>query len=273
MPSARELLESTFQSGRLKKWTIVAFASLFAIMLGFMIVLELLYPQFSLDPFRLPLTIHIFIILMFLLIFNVQGMIFRIYGIRWGKSDSERFLMAQRYRKRGLAIIIIAVIVMLTSIITPPVVNERITSRDHEIVSGSIESDRFLPEDPLAFSRIVTISVTSDLNIPLDIYLMRDEDLKSGLFDNRINAAPRNSQGITHFSREKSLEYGIYAFFIKAPNTSVNAPITFEITRELSVPIMNYLTLFPIAFVVANIAWIIYLIPVIRRYKDTSIYE
>ncbi len=84
--------------------------------------------------FILPLEWIVFVLGLILLMINAESFFFKIFGIKWSKSDSEKFLMAKDYMKRGIIIIIIAGLMIAVTFVLIPMGDENIDSTEDVMV-------------------------------------------------------------------------------------------------------------------------------------------
>ena len=109
--------------------------------------------------------------------------------------------------------------------------------------------------------------------VPMDVYILHKQDYKDGNWANRLNIYPGDSEDITNltYERDSYLPYDDYVLYINTHNQTAN--VTYMLNRDLSQELVLYLTIFPGVFAVINAVWIIFNLPMKKRYEKTSIYE
>ncbi|UCF08958.1 MAG: hypothetical protein JSW28_04530 [Thermoplasmata archaeon] len=272
MPTSREILVASYRLGRMKKVTFVVHASQAVLTLVMLILVSILTPDFSLFPLHLPFAVYVLVIGVMLVIVDGEGFFFRSFGIKWAKTDSERFLMAQDNIKRGLVVIIVAVVIIALINGLYPVMEENVDTTKEETVHGVFVPE-FFSQDAFGITGITSITLSSDDGVPLDVYILLKEDYNKGDFGKRLNPYPGDSEGITNLSykRDTYLPFGEYVLYISAGGATAN--VTYTMGRDVSQNIIFYLTIFPGVFAMMNACWVIYLLPLKKRYEKTSIYE
>lgn len=272
MPTSREVLESTYRTGRMKKVRIFVYVIQIVLIIIMMFALTILIPEAGFDPLYLPFGAYLFIIALMLLIVNAEGFFFKLFGIRWAKSDSERFLSAKDYTRWAIVIIIVAAVIMVAVIVMAPIVDENIDTTKNAVVRYDYNYT-FQSQDPFGMTGVKLITVTSDNGVPLDIFILHKDDFINGDYGKRLNPSPDESEDITElrFERESYLSYDDYILYVHSD--SPNASITYSTERSVSQTLVLYLTVFPVIFIVMNVIWVIYLWPLKKKYEKTSIYE
>lgn len=256
----------------MKKIRIFVYITQLLLTIILLVILTVLTPNAGLDPLYLPLGMYLLIIALMLVIFVAQGFFFKLFGIKWAKSDSEKFLMAKDYTKKAIIVIIVAVIIMAITNILAPITDENIDSSETVFVANEYNTT-FWSQDAFAISGIKSITLTSDDSILLDVYILLEDDYLNNNYGKRINIANNKSKDITYLSykRESYMPYGEYVLYIDAKGGSGNVTYSFE--RTISQSVVWELTIFPIIFVGINAAWIVYLWPLRKKYEKSSIYE
>ena len=273
MPTSREILVSSYRLGRMKKVTSVVHIAQAVLTIAILVLITILTPDASIFPLHLPFDVYLLIVGIMLIIVDAEGFFFKSFGMKWAKTDSERFLMAKDNMKRGLIVIVVAVVVIaLVNVVAMFSEDSIDTTRDIEIYGYPVAPE-FVSQDAFGITGISSITVQSLDGVPLDVYILHKQDYKDGNWGNRLNIYPGDSEGITNmtYERDSSLPYDDYVLYIDSHNETTNVRYTLD--RDLSQEIVLYLTIFPGVFAVINAVWVIYNLPMKKRYEKTSIYE
>lgn len=272
MPTSRETLESTYHTGRIKKVRVFIYIAQAVLLIVMLIALTTLTPEASFSPLFLPFEWFFLIVAVMLVMVNIEGFFFKFFGMKWAKSDSERYLSSKSYVKQSIILIIVAVIIIAASVILIPVVDSSIDINESTIVMGEYNRT-FSSQDPFAMTGIKKITVTSEDEIPLDVYIMKEEDFEQEFYGRRLNPYNWQSQDIIELEYESKnyIPHGEYVLYINSKGNTANVTYNFEIS--ISGTLGLYFMIFPIIFIGMNAIWIVYLIPIRKRYEKTSIYE
>ncbi|UCE73712.1 MAG: hypothetical protein JSV56_11900 [Methanomassiliicoccales archaeon] len=272
MPTSREVLESTYRSGRMKKVRSSVFIIQIVLVIVLIIIITIITPGAGLDPLYLPFELYFFIIALMLLVVVAEGFFFKLFGIKWAKSDSERFLMAKDYMKKGIIIIIVAIVIIALLNIMVPIADENIDNTESALVEG-MYNITFSSRDAFDLTGAKAITLTSDDGIPLDVYILREKDFRNEDYSRRLNLADDQSINIVslHYEREEILPQDTYVIHINSHGQ--NASVTYTIESVVSPTLIPYITIFSGIFAIINAVWVISLLPMKKRYEKTSIYE
>lgn len=274
MPTSRELLESTYTLGKMKKARIFVYVTQVVLTVILLIILTVLSPDAGIDPLYLPFGMYLLILALMLVIFVAQGFFFKLFGIKWAKTDSERFLMAKGYTKKGIITIILAVVVIAFANILSPMTDDGIDSTEEVIVDDDFNVT-FMSQDTFAITGITTITVISSDDIYLDVSILLKEDYDNGYFVQRLNSDNWENMLTMEYKSETEgdgyIPYGEYVLYIDAQGR--NANVTYSLERSVSQTIVLELTIFPGILVGMSAIWVIYLLPLKKRWEKTSIYE
>jgi hypothetical protein len=273
MATSREILESTYRAGRMKKMRTFVYASHVVLAIILLIVMAMLTEGAGTYIFVVPLELIIFILALIILIVNIESFFFKFFGIKYAKTDSEKFLMVKDYFKKGIIIIIVATIIFAIAFIIVPMSEENIDSTDKAVIVGEYNVS-FRPRDPFGTINLKKIIVEqTEGNTKMDIFIMHESDFNSNYFGKRLNIKEEQSKDLTELEYEFKgyIPQDDYVLSIDSKGILANVTYTFE--REISGPLVMYLTLFPLIFIVANTVWVAYLLPKRKKYGKTSIYK
>jgi len=278
MPLSGKILEDSIRLGRIR-WIklvlyIVQAAALLA--LGFFVVFVL--GDATITPrLFLPISSFAAIVVLLLLLMCIESFFFRILEIRFARSSSARHLMAKNSIKRGVFIAIItgavAIFLGLPSVLGTI---EDASSSTLELTARS-DPPWFYNSDPLELLSVKQLVVSS--SDVVYVYLVSEETYTNfagdmaELYNLRLNRA--EYQYIVDDVTTVEVPSAEYAkYYLVVHDIMGNDPtVTVKIERTVAHPFTGLISLFMLAFVVANIAWVAYLIPIERKYSAGSIYK
>ncbi len=276
MPVTGKVLEDSIRLSRIRRIKIMLYMVQVVLLVSMAFVFTFVVGEATLTPtLYLPLDTFSAILVLLLLIICVESFFFRILEIKFARSSSARHLMAKNSIRRGLAIAVATGVVAI--ILTVPAVLgsvERSTNREVSL-SPVVTEASFYSSDPFSWTSVRSIEVTSTKLI--HVYLVEDSVYQayagnmSALYIFRLNT---DSYAINH-TVMISVPVVIYTKFHIVLNDMQNPGIgaTAVIQRTLSNTISGMVGLLMIAFVAANIAWVVYLMPIERKYSVSSIYR
>jgi hypothetical protein len=273
MATSREILESTYRAGRIKKMRTFVYASHVVLAIILLVIMAMMTEGAGTYIFIVPLELIVFILALILLIVNVESLFFKYFGIKYAKTDSEKFLMIKDYFKKGIIIILVAGIAFALSYIIFPMTEENIDSTENAVIVGQYNTT-FRPRDPFGTIELKKIIVKqTDGNTLLDIYILHESDFRSNYLGKRLNIQEEESKDLTELEYEFKGYIPQDDYVLSMDSKGAIANVTYTFDREISRPLIMYLNFFPLLFIVANTTWVAYLFPKRKRYKKTSIYK
>lgn len=278
MPLSGKILEDSIRLSRIRwiKLVLYIVQAVALLSLGFFVVFVL--GEATITPrLFLPISSFAAIVVLLLLLMCIESFFFRILEIRFARSSSARHLMAKNSMRRALIVAIVTGVVALFFGL-PAILNsvEDASSTEMEITPMSA-APSFYNSDPLDLVSVRQIVVT--VSEPVHVYLVTEQTYNdhagdySELFNLRLNRA-ENEYVITGTTSIEvpTTEYAKY--YIIVHDIYGNDPtVKITIERSLAHPFTGLISLMMMAFVVANIAWFAYLIPIERKYSAGSIYK
>lgn len=225
----------------------------------------------------LPLTSFIAVVVLLMLILCLESFFFRLLEVRFARSSSARHLMAKNSIKRALLIAIVTAI--LAILLTVPSIRGAIEDNGESKIDVSpTTAPSFYSSDPFGLIEVVSIKVTAPKAV--QVYLLDDETYRkySSLADYyfyRLNTknftlTPDIPQTI-NIPESGFVKYRLVLDDQVTGNPGTSA--TMQIDKEMSGSFTGIVSTLLIAFVVTNIAWIAYLMPIERKYSVGSIYK
>ena len=281
MPASGKVLEDSIRLSRIRRIKLSLYIVQAIMLVALGVILIFFVGGAMIKPtLFLPLDSFLAVLVLLLLIICLESFFFRVLEIRFARSTSARHLMAKNSIKRSIIFIIIAgaFVIMLA---VPSVLHAMENAGERTaVVMQSTEPVSFYSSDP--FNLVKTDEVIVRAARTVQMYLVNDQmysqhegsaDFLSLMYFNRLNRDPSQyvvdqeiSIKVPNVGFEK---YHLVLNDMENPNTSA----TIVIPRQASETFTGITSLLLIAFVVANVAWIAYLIPIERKYSAGSIYK
>jgi hypothetical protein len=275
MPLSKKVLEDSVRLARIRtiKRNMYILQVALLVALAFVIVFVIGDAAFK-PSLYLPIDQFVAVLVLVMLVICVESFFFRILEIRFARSSSARHLMAKNSISRSVLFAIVSAIVTIV-LMVPQVlaVTEDATQQTERITGG--EDLSFWSVDPLALQRVseLRLSCSSTVNVYLvsdtiyqeyedsvgDMYFMRINRDDYELVDTLTIPVPDMGHSLLHL--------------VVHDTTSSGAYVTVDIVKDTSSTITGIVSLLSLAFLVTNIAWIAYLIPIERKYSQGSIYK
>ena len=228
----------------------------------------------------LPLNSFIAVMVLLLLLLCLESFFFRILEIRFARSSSARHLMAKNSIKRSVIIAIVTGI--LAMMLAVPSVRGGIENYGNSTidVTAAAEAPSFYSSDVFALVSAVHVQVTASKNV--QVYLLEDSvfwqyagnDSMPYYYQFRLNT--NNYEVIPDATTTIIVpDTGDYVKYRLVLDDKLNkgTSATMVIEKQMSSTFTGIVSLLLIAFLVANIAWMAYLIPIERKYAVGSIYK
>jgi hypothetical protein len=280
VPASGKVLEDSIRLSRIRriKLSLYAIQAVMLIALAFLLIFVL--GNASISPVLfLPLNSFIAVMVLLLLILCLESFFFRILEIKFARSSSARHLMAKNSIKRSVLIAIVTgIFAMMLAVpsIRGGIEDYGQTTTD---VSPNTEAPAFYSSD--VFSLISVVAVQTTASKEVQVYLLEDSvyTLYKGngsmaayytfrLNTNDFKVIPDSTTTITV---PDTGSYVKYRLVLNDWQTGTSATIVIE--KQMSSTFTGIVSLLLIAFLVANIAWVAYLMPIERKYSVGSIYK
>ncbi len=275
MPLSKKVLEDSVRLGSIRriKTTLYIVQVVMLVALAFFLVFVI--GDATVTPnLYLPLDQFIAVMVLLLLVVCVECSFFRMMEIRFARSSSARHLMAKNSITRSMLLALISAVVTVILMVQPILAVVEDASQ-RTITTSSSEDFTFWSRDPLALQRVseLRVSSTQTLGIYLvtdSVYQQYDGDL-SDMFFMRLN---RDDYELvdTLTIPVPILDHALVHVVVN-DLSSPGASVTVDIVKDTSETITGIVSVLSLAFVVTNIAWIAYLIPIERKYSQGSIYK
>jgi hypothetical protein len=276
MPVTGKVLEDSIRLSRIRRIKfmlyivqvvlLVSMAFLFALVLGGATLKPTLY---------LPLDTFATLMVLLMLIICVESFFFRILEIRFARSSSARHLMAKNSIRRALAIAIVTGVFAII-LAVPSVLGAVEKSTNREISLSSLNRDAsFYSSDTFSWTSIERVVVTTSRLV--HVYLVEDNVFQAhegdmhALYIDKLNPDNYAINGSSTISVPLVANTKFHLILNDDPNPGVGATLLLE--RTLSKTVSGMIGLLMISFVAANLAWVVYLMPIERKYSVSSIYK
>lgn len=285
MPAAGKVLEDSIRLSRIRriKLSLYTIQAVMLIALAFLLIFVL--GNASISPVLfLPLNSFIAVMVLLLLILCLESFFFRILEIRFARSSSARHLMAKNSIKR--AVLIAIVTGMLAMMLAVPSIRGGIENygKTTTDVSRYTDAPLFYSSDVFSLISVVDVQLTAPKEV--QVYLLEDSvysnvnrqysenDRMGAYFTFRLNTndfevIPASTTTITIPDSGNYVKYRLVLNDMQNLGTSA----TIVIEKQMSSTFTGIVSLLLIAFLVANIAWVAYLMPIERKYSVGSIYK
>lgn len=275
MPLSKKVLEDSVRLGRLRriKMTLYVVQAIMLVALAFVLVFVI--GDATLKPsLYLPIDQFASVMALLLLVICVESFFFRIMEIKFARSSSAKHLMAKNSINRSILLAIIGAVITIVLMVQPILaVAEDAAMRT--VTTDGAKDFSFWSRDPLALSRVSELSVSASEDV--EVYLVDDDtyweykDKLGEMYFLRLNRDDYQLSGSLTIDvpvMDHTLLH-VVVNDISAPGTVV----TLDLVRETSETFTGIVAIISLAFVVANIAWVAYLVPIERKYGQTSIYK
>jgi len=268
-------LEGSYQITRIKRLEKIAFIpQIIGIFVVFAIFLYLDGAQ--LKPFYLPLYLPFLIITVWILILAIEFFVFRLVEIKFRKSASAKFLMADRSMKKSMwAVAVFGVVCLL---LFTPYLPEQIESTlevNEEVEVLGEEAIYFTPRDRFDFTRVSDISVeVLDQNASVDVYIITEEYFEDGQYGMRLNRAMDDPQEATadesFYYDMPFLSFDEYRLLLISEEP-VN--VRYEIAIELPNTRVYPFAILSLGFLISYSVFGAMMYPIKKKHSDEAIYR
>ena len=282
MPASGRVLEDSIRLSKIRKTKLTLYMVQAVMLVALGVILVFIVGGAMLKPhLYLPFDSFLAVVVLLFLIICIESFFFRILEIRFARSTSARHLMAKNSIRRSLIIAIVAGVAVV--ILGVPSILGGIENTGSKTLSLSTLATppSFFSSDPFSLTKTTEVKVQATRTV--QVYLVDEEtfsqyyyseDSMSSMYAFRQNRDPSNYIVNQELTINVPNEVGYKKYYLVLndmdnPGTSATATIG----RDLSGTFTGIMTLLLIALVVANIAWVAYLVPIERKYSSGSIYK
>ena len=278
MPVSGKVLEDSIRLSKIRRIKLMLYAVQTGALIGLAAVVVFIMGGARITPtLYLPIPSFVAVVILLLLIMCIESFFFRMLEIKFARSSSARHLMAKNSMKRSLIIVLVTGITAIM-LAVPSVLGVIEDASSTERVVSAVEPPiEFYSSDALDLMSVSGVRVTASVTV--EVYLVSKEifDENEGdlaeLYSMRLNRP--TSQYLVDGELTIRIPTDEYAKFYLVLNDMENPGTlaTYTMLKSVSHTFTGVILMFMIAFVVANVAWIAYLIPVERKYSVGSIYK
>ena len=273
-----ERLEGTYQIIRVKKLEKMAYIPQ-SIAIVAIFFLFLYFTDAQIKPFYLPVYFPFFITMVWLLVLALETFAFRLMEIKYRKSESAKFLMAQRSIKKAYVIIAVMAIIFIVS--AAPFVHRQIEDRaslEGELTFSGTDTVYFTTTDRFDFLFVDSITVellypmgNTDAEVEVMIISMEHYEANNTIMAlNREVGDPREATNQTDFTFDMPRVRFDEFYIVLSSQQEVT--VRYQIDQVLPNTRVLPFALLSIGFVIAYSYWIFILYNIKRRCSDETIY-
>lgn len=274
MPATREMLEGEAYWGQIRalKFRLFLAEAILIVALGALIVF--LVGDFQTSPFFIAVDRLLWFVLIMLLVIMLESIIFRVMQLRLAKSDSKKHMMTINSMKKAFIILLFSSIVgvLFVAPATAGAIEDGL-SFNGQLTAGSPQ--QFLTGDPMGLSTIESISLFCESGATVYvlteyIYLLHQNEW-GYLREVALNDVNSVNDSLTVDT--SSLSYMYLYIVIDPTETPQDAAVSYTLNRSFTDTLTTFVPLMMMVFALSNVAWIIYLWPLRKKYAGGSIYK
>lgn len=277
MPLSKRVLEDSVRLGRIRAIKMTLYLVQVALLVALAVVLVFVIGDAALTPrFYLPIDQFVAVMVLLMLVVCVESFFFRIMEIRFARSSSARHLMAKTSTTKAILIVIVSAVVTIV-LMVPPVLAVTEDAAQRTVITSGAEDLSFWTRDPLALQRVSELRVSCPETV--EVYLVGDDvyqeydGVVGDMFFLRLNRDDYKLEGDDTLTITVPIHDLALLHLVVYDLSASGASVTVDIVKDTSGTITGIVSVLALAFVVANIAWIAYLIPIERKYAQGSIYK
>src|SRR3990170_3735333 len=267
MDRYREQLDGTHQLLRLRRIRRLILLFLFILALA-LASYAMIAEGAALKPVYLPLDAFLSVALVLLFVAFVVSLAFHTLELRYAKRDSQRYLLVQTSIRRAWPILVLGLLLGVTLLV--PFTGDAARGALRDVRSGELAGGEAITynvtnQDVFAVTRYVTglieaPNVNPSQALPVEVR-WEGGDQRSSIH--------RNSALQFLFLTDRFREYSIT---VRNPYSQ---PVTFRVVLqgELNPGFTSVIPALFVLFAVGSAAWIVYALPLQKKYKEASIYS
>lgn len=275
MPLSKKVLEDSIRLARIRRIKMTLYIVQVAMLVALAFFLIFIVGDARITPtLYLPVDQFAAIMVLILLVICVESFFFRMMEIRFARSSSARHLMAKTSIRRAILIGLISAVVTVV-LMAQPILGALEDSSLRRVTVTSQDDFSFWSRDPLALQRVSELRASASATVHLylvedsvyqqyngsvgDLYFLRINRDNFELVETLTIEVPKMDLALLHLVVRDIAETG--------------TRVTLEVVEEISGTFKGIVSVLALAFVVANVAWVAYLIPIERKYAQGSIYK
>lgn len=275
MPFSSKVLEDSIRLSKIRRIKLALYIVQAIMLIVLAFVLIFIFGNAQLTPvLYLPLDSFAAVMVLLLFVVCVESFFFRIMEVKFARSSSAKHLMAKNSVRSAVMIVIVAAVVTVM-LMAPPILSAIQDTTSKTSILTASDPVEFWSRDPLALQRMVEVQATAE-NI-VEIYLVEgaafdaNNDSISQLYILRLNRNTSQIDGSVTITIPEA-DHQRYVLVLNDQDDPGSAA-TVTIVRGVSDVFTGVISLLALAMVVANVAWIAYLMPIERKYSHGSIYK
>lgn len=231
------------------------------------IVLTAVGGNVQLKPFYFDVGVFLYLLILMVFIISVEGLLFRLLEVRFAKTESAKYFMLKTTARRGLWVTAAAAVCLL-AVLTPFLLD---AVSDQTSTSGvTAGADAFFNRDPLGLTTVDRITLDSDgpsevLIVSEANYLAYSGDLERLRQASEVRVPDASPGVVVDFPHGP---FGQYYVVVGSGEA-----VSYGLYSSLSPFFVWFVSLFAALFIVANLAWIMYTLPIRQRFAQGAIYR
>lgn len=281
MLSGKEELAGGYRLAHVRRAKRYLYLAEIVVLIAAVVLVLILEGRISLVPFYLPLNSFLYFVLLMGLIILLESYIFRVLEMRLIKSDSTKFYICKVGIRRamiGFAVCVVVILLLWLPFVHSAIENTLVTkgslSNNHSVAATSSVS--FFDRDPLGISAVSKIKVKANGGAAR-VYVVSEKNFEEHRGSVTSLAVYRVNTDQFIFEREGVIELGELPFgkyyIVLDTQLSTATSVDYTVVRSISPTFLSFVPFFALLFALANLAWIIYLTPLKKKYAEGAIYR
>jgi tetratricopeptide (TPR) repeat protein len=222
----------------------------------------------------LPLDFLFLFLIVMLLVYSIEVIVFRFLEIGYSKSSSAIHLMTKKSLRVALVILVVSIFILAVPLLVSYAKGGLTDSGTNiQITPGQPLIVNFTNQDRLSLSFVSGISVSTQSG-SVDAWVLTEDEFQSVT---AFGCPPAGdlcpTQSGSDFTISPSLlkkDFDKYVLYI-ASTSSVF--ISYSVDVELSPYVIQYIPILALISIITQAVWIGYLLPIKRKYERESIYS
>jgi tetratricopeptide (TPR) repeat protein len=266
-------LELTYKSVRIRN--IQRILNIVQVVLIFILSLVILWLSgVSFKPFYLPLDFLFLFLIVMLLVYSIEVIVFRWLEIGYSKSSSAIHLMTKKSLRVALVILVVSIFILAVPLLVSFAKSGLSNSGTNvQILPGESLSVNFTNHDRLSLSQVSGISVSTQGGDVSAWVLTEDEFQTVTTFACPPTGDLCPTRTGSDFTISPSLlkkDFDKYVLYITSGSPEF---VSYSVDVELSPYVIQHIPILALISIITQAVWIGYLLPIKRKYERESIYS
>ncbi|OGS55437.1 MAG: hypothetical protein A3K60_05400 [Euryarchaeota archaeon RBG_19FT_COMBO_56_21] len=281
MPASGKVLEDSIRLSRIHRIKLTLYAVQAVMLVALAVLTIFVFGGATIEPYvYIPLDAFFGVLVLLLLIICLESFFFRMLELRFARSSSARHLMAKRSMKRSIMMAAVAAIVVMTMTV-PSIIGGIEESRNESVyVTPGTYPPYFYSSDVLSLMETASVHVTAPRQV--QVYIIVEQafrqyyngpDSLNTLSSYRLNTNDYITVDNELLIKIPKLDKFTRFYIVINGMDEISTSAVVTLIKEVSGTFTGVTSLLLIAFVVTNVAWVAYLIPIERKYSAGSIYR